>query len=223
MRLSAALNLGKLGDRRGVGALVDGVADADRTVRAVSAAALGRLVDGRVPPEDREQARAALEAAAGGDPDPFVRSQAQKSLDSLRNLHGVYVEIGPMTDNTRHGGDVVPNMRREVMASLGRRAPGFQTRWPSGRSPSDAELKKNGTTAFFVDASITQLETNGRHVACGVSMILATYPGKNMFGFLKGQGEIDYGGSQGMNDCVIAVLDDLVGSKIVPTIQARVP
>ena len=54
-------------------------------------------------------------------------------------------------------------------------------------------------------------------------MILATYPGKSMFGFLKGQGEIDYGGPQGMNDCVIAVLDDLVGSKIVPTIQARVP
>src|SRR5262244_2800542 len=83
VRLSAALNLGKLADVRAVGALIDGVGDADKSVRAVSAAALGRVVDGGVAPADRERAVAALDNAAHNDPDPGVRSQAQKSWESL--------------------------------------------------------------------------------------------------------------------------------------------
>jgi hypothetical protein len=221
VRLSAALNLGKLADGRAVGALIDGVADADKSVRAVSAAALGRVIDASVAPGDRDRAVAALDAAARGDPDPLVRAQAQKSLDSLTLR--VYVEIGPMADTTRRGAGALPVMRRELAASIGRRGPGFQTRWPSGRSPSDAELKKVGARAFFIDASIVQLDASSGHVACTVSMILATYPQKSMFGFLRGSGEVDAGGPDAVSQCLVAVLDDLVGSKIVPTIQARVP
>jgi hypothetical protein len=221
VRLSAALNLGKLGDPRAVPALTDGLADADRSVRAVSAGALGRLIDANVPAADRDRALAGLEATATRDADSMVRGQAQKSLDSLTLR--VYVELGPMADTTKRGGGVLAIMRQEIAASLTRRAPTYRTRWPSGRSPSDAELRSHGTTGFFIDASITQLDQTGPHVACAVSMILATYPGKSMFGFLKGNAEIDAGGPQAMSDCVVAVLDDLVGSKIVPTIQARVP
>jgi hypothetical protein len=220
VRLSAALNLGKLGDRRGIAALVDGLHDSDKTVRSVSAGALGRLVDGAADAAERGRALAALAAAAQGDPDAMVRAQAQKSVDAVHV--GVYVEIGPMADTTRRGAGVVPVMRRELEASFGRRAPAFQTRWLSGRSPSDAELRKHGTTAFFVDASITQLDAQSNHVACAVSLILATYPGKSMFGFSKGSGEIYETGPGALSDCVVAVIDDLVGSKIIPTIQSRV-
>src|SRR5262249_31704632 len=129
VRLSAALNLGKLGDRRAIGALIDGVGDADKTVRAVSAAALGKIVHARVRADQRERARGALEAAARGAPDPLVRQQAQKSLDSLSSR--VYVEIGPMADTTKRGAGVIPIMRRELLASLNRRAPSYQTSWPS--------------------------------------------------------------------------------------------
>src|SRR5262249_24760532 len=196
VRLSAALNLGRLGDKRAIGALIDGVSDSDMTIRAVSVAALGRLVDGSVAAADREAALTALDGAARNDADAGVKAQAQKALESLSVR--VYVEIGPMADTTKRGGQVVAVMRQELVASIGRRAPSYQTRWPFGRAPSDADLKKHGTTGFFVDASITQLESKGSHVACGVSMILATYPGKSMFGFLKGNGEIDAGGPQAM-------------------------
>ena len=64
VRLSAALNLGKLGDRRGVPALIDGLEDTDRTVRGVAAAALGKLVDASVAADVAARAIAALERRA---------------------------------------------------------------------------------------------------------------------------------------------------------------
>jgi hypothetical protein len=233
VRLSAALNLGKLGDRRAVGALTDGLGDADRSVRSVAAAALGKLVDASVAAADRERALAALESAAQGDGDAGVRAQAQRSLAAAQRAlrgHGVYVEVGEMADTTQHGAGVIPVMRQQVVSTLGKRVPGYQTRWPSGRSPSETELKKIGATGFFVDASLTQLDVSaGSHVACAVSVILATYPQKSMFAFAKGTAELDAASksdravSAALTECVTAVLDDLVASKVVPTIQARVP
>ena len=45
VRLSAALNLGKIGDKRAIGPLTDALDDKDKTVRGVAAAALGKMVD----------------------------------------------------------------------------------------------------------------------------------------------------------------------------------
>jgi HEAT repeat protein len=59
VRLSAALNLGKLGDRRAFGALVDALGDRDRNVRSVAAGALGKLLDDRTTDAERARALAA--------------------------------------------------------------------------------------------------------------------------------------------------------------------
>jgi hypothetical protein len=122
-------------------------------------------------------------------------------------------------------------MRRQVVTSLSTKAPSFLTRWPSGRSPSDAELRKTRTTGFYIEGSLTALTVSKAppRVSCTVSMMLATYPQKSMFGFLKGGAEVDAGSAsdtslgQATAECVEAVLDDLVGSKLVPTIQSRLP
>src|SRR5687767_7317262 len=108
VRLSAALNLGKLGDPRAVAALIDGVGDRDRTVRGVCAAALGKPVGASVPEDLHARAISALDRAASGDADATVRSEAGRSLGAIRALQtqrpsppagrGVYVEIGPMAD-----------------------------------------------------------------------------------------------------------------------------
>ena len=66
-------------------------------------------------------------------------------------------------------------------------------------------------------------------VTCQVSLLLATYPQKSMFAFLKGGAEVEAGSTsdgalaEATADCVGAVLDDLVGSKLVPTIRSRAP
>jgi hypothetical protein len=239
VRLSAAISLGKLADKRALPALVDGLADPDKSVRLVAAGALGKLVDASVAADDRARVVAALEDVARADAEDSVRGQAQRALDALRSLsppavgpavgRGVYIEVGGMADKTQRNGAVLPAMRQTVVASLQKRAPTYQLRWPNGHAPTEVELKRAGATAFFVDASLTRLDTTGSRVACAVSMILATYPGKSMFGFLNGSAEVDAGStapralSEALGDCVAAVLEDLVSSKIVPTIQARVP
>src|SRR5262249_26764496 len=139
----------------------------------------------------------------------------QRAVDTLRSLpspqlgaHGVYIEVGNMADKTQRGGAVIPVMRQTVLTSLQKRAPAYQVRWPSGRSPTEADLKRVGATAFFVDASLTRADAAGSRVACGVSMTLATYPGKSMFGFLNGPAEVDAGSSSqravsdALGDCV---------------------
>src|SRR5262245_51197448 len=84
VRLSAALNLGKLGDRRAFVPLVDGLSDSGKTVRGVSAAALGKLVDPSLAPAVLDRAVAQLERAAASDGDGFVRAEAQRSLEAVR-------------------------------------------------------------------------------------------------------------------------------------------
>src|SRR5436305_1526242 len=72
VRLTAALSLGKLGDRRAIPALVDGLADPDKSVRLVAAGALGKLVDAGAPSDQRAQVMAALESAVRDDPEDSV-------------------------------------------------------------------------------------------------------------------------------------------------------
>jgi len=234
VRLSAALALGKLADRRAVSAFVDGLSDPDKSVRLVAAGALGKIVDKGVPEADRARVQGALAEVARGDGEPSVRAQAEKSLAALRSLapatgaRAVYVEVGNMADKTTRGGAVIPVMQRSVISSLQRRAPTFLVHYAGGRA-QEVDFKRAGTTAFFVDASLTRLDATGSHVACAVSMILATYPQKSMFGFLNGSAEVDAGStseravSEAVGDCVSAVTEDLVNTKIVPTIQSRAP
>jgi hypothetical protein len=242
VRLSAALNLGKLADRRAVPALVDGLADRDKTVRGVAAAALGKLVDASVAEDVAARAIAGLERTARGDGDGMVRGEAARSLEAVRAARravaprppppvaqGVYVEIGPMADATRKAPAVPPVMHKAVTQTLSRRG-GFLLSWPGGASPTKVELARSGTRAFYVEGSLTALSVTRAppHVACTISLVLATYPEKSMFGFMKGGAEVDApSGSEAAlaeatSDCVGAVLEDLVLSKLVPTIQARV-
>ncbi len=238
VRLSAALNLGKLGDRRGVPALVDALRDRDRTVRSVAVGALGALVDGSVAPEERARVLAALAETARGDAEAMVRDQARKVHDAILAQpppsppsSGVYVEVGPMADTTRRAPAVPAVMRQQVLASLARQAPQFLTRWPTGTSPSEGDLERAGALGFYVDGTLVALTVNksAPSVSCSISLLLATYPGKSMFAFLRGGAEVETGSTsdaavaEATSECVVAVLDDLVGSKLIPTLQQRAP
>jgi HEAT repeat protein len=234
VRLSAALNLGKIGDPRAVGALIDALGDADKTVRGVAAAALGKVVDSATPADTRERAVQALGEVAANDPERSVRAPAQKSYDTLRSLAappqpqrgGVFVEVGPMTDGTKQAPALVQTMRKTVADTLTRKAPGYQISAGTLRL-SDADARRLGQNAFYVDGTLTQLSVQRSQVSCSVSMLLATYPQKSMFGFMKGGAQVDAGSTsqraitEATNDCVGAVLEDLVTTKVVPTIRAR--
>ncbi len=247
VRLSAALNLGKLGDKRAIGPLVGALKDTDKTVRGVAAAALGKLIDGTVDVKLRKVAIDALETTAKNDPDAFVRGQAQKAFDAVKSLRDVggsgtgvadlggktvYVEMGPFTDATggAGGANMVPIMRRTAQKTLGR---DFAVKWPGGKSPTKSDLTKAGVTGFYVDGTVNKIEVKksggSATVKCYVSMLVATWPDKAAFAFANNKkAEVDSGSSdkeiaEAASFCVEAQVEAMMTKDLMPAIKAKAP
>jgi hypothetical protein len=240
VRLSAALNLAKISDPRAVPSFVKALKDSDKTVRGVAAAALGKQVTAETPAKVRDKVLAALKETASKDSNDFVRKQAQKAYDALKSLTGggsvakggIYVNIGSMSAKSGDAAAMKALMRKTVLKTFKGKASSMKVEWPGGKDPTAKQLSAKKVTAFHVDGTLNELTVSGTGsstmVSCKVSMLLATYPEKSMFGFLKGGAQVQGGGSAtdlryAQEDCVSAVIEDLIARKIIPTIQARVP
>ncbi|MGN6109280.1 MAG: HEAT repeat domain-containing protein [Kofleriaceae bacterium] len=244
IRLSAALNLTKLGDPRAIPAMAKrayAANESDKNVRGAAAAGLGRLVTAETKPGLRKLAVAALESAASGDPSDFVKQQAQKSLAALGagspepttprgSGGGVYVNIGPMSSKTGTDDAVMREMMQKVATkTMGRVASNMPTTWPGG-VPTKAALDQKGVQGFYVDGTLNELkvEKSGSTatVTCKISMLLASFPDRSIFGLLNGGAKVQGGASPrdialAREDCVSAVVEDLIAKKIVPTIRTK--
>jgi hypothetical protein len=249
VRLSAALNLGKLGDKRAILPLTSALKDSDKTVRGVAAAALGKLIDGSVDAKTRKTAIDALENTSKNDTDGFVRSQAQKAFDSVKGLRDtgggttgggvadlggkkIYVEMGPFSDATGGAGgtSMVPVMRKTAEKQLARE---FATKWPGGKSPNKGDLSKAGVSGFYVDGTVNKIEVKkagaNATVKCYVSMLVATWPEKSTFAFANNKkAEVDSGSSEkeiaeAASFCVEAQVEAMMKTDLVPAIKAKAP
>jgi hypothetical protein len=83
---------------------------------------------------------------------------------------------------------------------------------------------------YHVSGTLTELTETTRGsqtiIACKVSMILATFPEKSMFGFADGGAQVQASSSASevkyaKEDCVAAVVENLVGKQIIPTIKIK--
>jgi hypothetical protein len=233
IRLSAVLGLQKQTDQRVVQPLIDALKDSDRNVRAAAAIGLGKVVTAATKPAVQKAAIAALDAAAKADKSDIVRTRAKDASKVIAALASggstsragslpagsVYVDIGPMTATDAK---LKEAMRSTTQVSLGKSAKSWATAWPGGKTPTTAQLK--GITAFHVDGTVVDVKVSGDVVSCKISMLIATYPDKSMFGFLKGGASVQGGTTdRDKADCVSAVVEDMVMKKIVPAIQAKVP
>jgi hypothetical protein len=246
VRLSAALSLGKLGDKRAIPPLTAALSDSDKTVRGVAAAALGKLVDATVDPKVRDAAIGALERVAKNDPDAFVRSQAQKSYDALKPLQAkpgggtgpsaglggkkIFVQIGAFSDATSKDKKMVDLARKTIEKSVPK---DMATQWPGGKAPTGTDLSKAGVKGFTIDGTINKFEVKksgaNATVICWVSMYVATFPENSAFGYANNKkAEVDTGSSdkevaEAKEYCVEALVGGLVKDSLVPAIKARAP
>lgn len=240
VRVSAALNLGRRGDQRALPALIDALRDDNKNVRGVAATSLSKLVDGSTKASLRKRALSSLERLAKSDPDGFVRKQAKGAAEQIRDKDsggatpsgGIYVNIGPMSAKAKGAGQLTGLMRKTAEATFSKKASQMMTAWPSGKDPSAGALRKSKTTGYHVDGTLVTLDVAAKGgatlVSCKVSMLLATYPEKSMFGFLDGGARVQAGTSSrdieyAQQDCVTAVVEDLIARKIIPVIQQRHP
>ncbi len=240
VRLSAALNLAKLRDMRAVPALARAVErDRDKNVRAVAATSLAKLIDASTPDGARNRAVDVLAKAAKKDRDSFVRERAERALKEVRAIAksgkggsgtSIYVNVGAMSVTPKGAGELRNLMRRTAEKQFKSKAKAMMTSWPGGGTPSAKELRASGAAGYHVDGTLTSLQMsesgNSTLVTCKISMLIATYPEKSIFGFLDGGAKVQAGTSAkdiqyARQDCVAAVVEDLVAKKVIPTIETR--
>jgi hypothetical protein len=244
VRLAAALNLAKAGDERAIYPLASAVVnDSDKDVRAAAAVGLAKLIP-NFPKNNRKGiALANLKKAASGDASSFVKTQAQKALDTINGggdappttgaKGGIYVNIGPMSAKTTatNNAKLRALMVKTAEKTMGKVAPTMSLSW-SGGTPKKGDLQAKGVAGFYVDGTLNTLDIKtsggGATISCKVSMLLADFPDKSVFGFLNGGASVTASSSQSdqdlaAEDCVTAVIENLIANKIVPTIKSKVP
>jgi hypothetical protein len=242
VRLSAALNLTKLGDPRAILPLTKAVsADTDKTVRGAAAVGLGKLVTDKTEARIKKLAVAALGRARDSDDSDFVRGEAEKALKAIGVTTGngrvqpptsggsIYVNIGPMSSKT---GDSAVDARLKALMvkvagrTMGKVASNMATTWPGGL-PTKAMLDAQSTQGFYVDGTVNEVNVkqagSSMTVSCKINMLLASFPDKSVFGFLSGGASVQVSSLKSevalaQQDCVSAVVEDLIAKKIVPTI-----
>jgi hypothetical protein len=270
VRLSAALNLTKLGDPRAILPLAKALGnDADESVRGAAAVGLGKLVTGKTAAGVRTVVVKALTQASNSDPSGLVRGEANQALKGIgvtssgtavqpsQGGSAIYVNIGPMASKT---GDAAVDARLKGLMvkvanqTMTRVASNMATTWPGGGVPTQAILQAKSTVGFYVDGTVNVVQvtqagakpgakpdpTTGAKpdakpdakpgssmtVSCKINMLLADYPNKSIFGLLTGSASVQASGSTNdlalaREDCVSAVVEDLIAKKIVPTICSK--
>ena len=122
-------------------------------------------------------------------------------------------------------------MAKVAASTMAKSASHMITAWPGGGVPTQSAITSKGVAAFYVDGTLNALTVKssggGATISCKVSMLLAEFPSKNMFGFLNGGASVTAGSSardqdQAGEDCIEAVIENLIANKIVPTICSKV-
>ncbi|HEY5950358.1 MAG TPA: HEAT repeat domain-containing protein [Kofleriaceae bacterium] len=246
VRLAAALNLAKAGNDKAILPLAKSLLnDSDKNVRGAAAVGLGKLIKANPSTKYKSLATANLKTAAANDASEFVKTQAANALTTIGGggggsttqpsggAGGIYVNVGPMSSKTTSSKNdkLRALMVKTAAKTLSKVAPNMSQSWPSG-TPNKGDLAKKGMSGFYVDGTLNELNIKtsggGATISCKVSMLLADFPDKSVFGFLNGGASVTASSSQSdqdlaSEDCVTAVIENLITSKIVPTIKSKVP
>jgi hypothetical protein len=246
VRLAAALNLAKAGNEKAILPLAKSLLnDSDKNVRGAAAVGLGKLIKANPNTKYKSLATANLKTAASNDASDFVKTQASNALTTIGGGSGgtttqpsgggggIYINVGPMSSKTTSSKNdkLRALMVKTASKTLTKVAPSMSQTWPSG-TPNKGDLAKKGMSGFYVDGTLNELNIKtsggGATISCKVSMLLADFPDKSVFGFLNGGASVTASSSQSdqdlaSEDCVTAVIENLITSKIVPTIKSKVP
>jgi HEAT repeats len=176
IRTQAALALGASKSRRAVEPLCSGLSDPNATVRAASAAALGRL---RLGGSECLQRRLANEIS------DTVKSTIQKALDPIFTTETkYYLAIGKTTDKTGRSGDEIDGIVHGAMAGAAALLPTFAVA-PSGETLLDAKRRLGphaGVKSYFLSPRITAPDYSGGNLTIRLEIAMFSYPDKALLG-----------------------------------------
>jgi len=163
VRAAAATSLGRIGNSSALGALRNAAKDGEAPVRKAVKAAIAKLGSSR---------------STGG----AVAIQAPSGPATF------YVAVGALASNAQGVDPAVLARGREFIRGKVGALDGVALA-PGDESPKRVKsvLKKRKLKGFFIDSSITSVEARpGGGTRVAVSIIVATYPGRDMRAILRG-------------------------------------
>jgi HEAT repeats len=217
VRTQAALALGASKNERALSPLCSALADSNTTVRAASAAALGRL--GLKGGQDCLERRLAVETS------DVVKTTIQKAVEVIKAGGGAeplfvsdtkfYIAIGKTNDKTGRGTSEVDGIVRSAMnAKLGQTA-GFLAA-PANETPADAKRRLRahaGVKGFFLAPSINPPDYAGGNLKIKIEVAMLSYPEKNLIGSYSlnlTEPGVSPGSTQNENDLIRMVAERAV-------------
>lgn len=226
VRTQAALALGASKSERAVTPLCSALADLNTTVRAASAAALGRL--------QMQSGQACLEKRLESEPSDVVKATIEKAIEVIKNGGGAepvfvgdtkyYISVGKTSDKTGRTGDEVDRMVSTAMRSKIGQTPGCLAA-PRTEKPAEATKRlaaHAGVKGYFLSPAIST-EYAGDSLKVKIDVAMATYPDKAVFGsfsfFLK-VGGVSPGSTEDENDLIRTVAERAV-EKFLPVAASR--
>jgi len=188
VRTQAALALGASKSERAVGPLCSGLADTNTTVRAASAAALGRL--------GQRTGQPCLEKRLATETSDVVKATIQKALETLKNAGAGgaepafgsdtkwYVSIGKTNDKTARGTPEVDGIVRGAMTSKMGQTPGFLAA-PAAETPAEAKRRHAAHASvkgYFLSPGVSPPDYSNGNLKVKIEVAMLSYPEKNLIG-----------------------------------------
>lgn len=218
VRAQAALALASTVDDANVAAaLTRALSNDDHpAVRAASASALERIRPPSALPALREALR---------DEDKAVRAAAKRALEEIERTAVANAKITPLTStlprdpargSVYYVGVGVPGTRvasvssgvlrtlrehvtREIVQISGVRLAPEQ----ESNAAAEREIKSQKMTGYFIDSSVTSVETKpDGSVRAQVSVIVGTYPGRDLRAMLSGAATVSGGGNSAQLEAI---------------------
>jgi len=176
IRTQAALALGASKSREAVEPLCSSLGDPNATVRAASAAALGRL---RMGGSECLQKRLASEAS------DTVKSAIQKALDPVfTSATKFYVAIGKISDKTGRSGDEVDAIVHGAMVRAASAVSSLAVA-PTGETLVDAKrrLKPHSEVKpIYLSPRVPPPDYSGGNLTIRIEIAMFSYPDKSLLG-----------------------------------------
>jgi hypothetical protein len=187
VRTQAALALGASKSERAVTPLCSALEDSNTTVRAASAAALGRL--------GLSAGQVCLEKRLANEPSDVVKTTIQKAIAVIKGGGGgaepvfgsdskFYVSIGKTTDKTGRTGAEIDNIVRSAMTGKVGQTAGFVAA-PNSETPADAKkrlAKHTGVKGWFLSPSVAPPDYSNGNLKVKIEVAMLSYPEKNLVG-----------------------------------------
>ena len=202
VRAQAAISLGHLDKSpKIVQALSRALSDEHPAVRIAAAASLESLADPAAlasleklrkdsDPKVRKEASRAIRAIEAA-----VRARAEESRTAVREAPGssprYYVGVGAPASRVSHIDDKILSRVRQHLSDSVAKLDGVVLA-PDNESSKQvkAVLKKRMLIGYYVDSSVVQIERRENGIRAVVSLILGTYPGRDMRAMLQGAASV---------------------------------